>query len=845
MNCELKHEGWREYMVGQLTGPMETQRLKTNIASSMISLRSKPMSLYDFQKQTYELLSTGRSVILQAPTGAGKTRAALYPFLRGWERNDDFPRKCIYSVPLRVLANQFWDEYEGRVRNFGFQREMDVTIQTGARLEDPKLEGNLIFTTIDQTLSNFLNIPYALSLGQGNLNAGAVLSSYLVFDELHLFDPETTLPTTLHLLRLLRGVVPFLIMTATLSKEIVGALAKELNAEPLLLSAAEIAAIPSQDKTRQIHIVETELSPQTVLTAHQKRSIAICNTVERAQTLFEGLRQQAGQEIEIRLLHSRFLRKDRETIETWLQQEFGKDKDAYNQPSAILVATQVVEVGLDITSQVLHTELAPAASIVQRAGRCARYQNEIGNVFVYRLPVDDNGHPRYAPYTGIQAEVCAKSWETLAKRSGQIFTFETELAVVNQTHGEADRQLLAELRGQRFYIADRIAKTIETQERGAARELIRAVDSRTVIVHSVPTSIDNPWAYEGFGIFRGSLFGAYETLVLLAEALDEDWAVMTADPMPEEEGSQERTVWKWRYIVDKEDLQGTFLVAINPRLVFYNSQVGFRLGIASDGNWQSPLRERSKPRRSFAPYRRETFQEHVQRMLQVYFYPFYDREAKRERQSLAEELSYAARRIEAKHRWPEGILDRLTRLIITLHDLGKLDIHWQDWAHRWQEEVSILRGMDLAIGHDYLAAHTDYDDANEAEKILNKKLRRLKPNHAAESAAAVTDWLLQQIGDQALTRAALTAIVRHHSAGASGRHGEFKAHPAATAALFEVMDATGLDALDIAGIQWAIPAGEALSKRLIRSNRPQELLPYLLFIRALRLADGRSQEIER
>jgi len=158
-----------------------------------------------------------------------------------------------------VLANQFWDEYQDRTLNFGFTRPLDVTIQTGGRPEDPRLEGNLIFTTIDQTLSNFLNIPYSLSLGQGNLNAGAVLSSYLVFDELHLFDPDTSLPTTIHLLRLLRGIAPFIAMTATLSGQMIEALSRELHAEPLVLLPEELAAMPSQQKTRRVNTVEAGL----------------------------------------------------------------------------------------------------------------------------------------------------------------------------------------------------------------------------------------------------------------------------------------------------------------------------------------------------------------------------------------------------------------------------------------------------------------------------------------------------------------------------------------------------------------------------------------------------------
>lgn len=801
------------------------------------------MGLYDFQKRTYDHLMEGRPVILQAPTGAGKTRAALYPFLRAWEYREDFPRKCIYSVPLRVLANQFWDEYEGRTRNFGFRRPLDVTVQTGDRPEDPMLEGNLIFATIDQTLSNFLNIPYALSLGRGNLNAGAVLSSYLVFDELHLFDPDTTLPTTLHLLRLLRGVVPFVVMTATLSREMVQTLAKELKAEPIVLTGEELAAIPSQCKTRRVHIVEAELTAKAVLDRHKQRSIAICNTVERAQMLFEDLRQRAGEGVEVRLLHSRFLRTDRQAHEEWLQREFGKDKTSYTVESAILVATQVVEVGLDITSENLHTELAPAASVVQRAGRCARYEGEEGNVWVYRLPVDDKGRPQYAPYLGEQKVICEKTWAALTEHSGEKFNFEVELNVVNQAHGAADQKMLGELQANRFYIADHIAATIEAQERGAARELIRAVDSRTVIVHPDPRSIEHPWAYEGFGLFRGSLFGAYELLETLADDLDADWVLMTADPLPEEESSRERTVWRWRHIADKEDLEGTLIVAVNPLLASYSPEVGFRLGVPSDGRWQSPLRERKRARRELAPYRRETFQEHVERMLRVYRNPFYDQRAQKERLALREELAYAARRLEEKYGWPDGTLDRLARWVIALHDLGKLDIRWQKWAHCWQEEVSALRGIDLCIPKDYLAAHTDYDEQNESEKALNHKLSRSKPNHAAEGAAAAMEWLLAQSGNhQALARAALTAIVRHHSAGASGRHGEFRACTGAAEAVHKALALADPKGGEPDTIQWQLSDGE-LGRRLIRPKRDEELLPYLLLVRVVRLADQRSQEI--
>ncbi|MBU2609352.1 MAG: DEAD/DEAH box helicase [Chloroflexi bacterium] len=63
------------------------------------------MELYPYQKRVAKLLRTGKSVILQAPTGSGKTIAAIWPYLESWDRQaTDFPRKCIYVVPMRVLA---------------------------------------------------------------------------------------------------------------------------------------------------------------------------------------------------------------------------------------------------------------------------------------------------------------------------------------------------------------------------------------------------------------------------------------------------------------------------------------------------------------------------------------------------------------------------------------------------------------------------------------------------------------------------------------------------------------------------------------------------------------------
>src|SRR5690606_24172034 len=123
-------------------------------------------TLWPHQERVFDLVTSGKNVIVHAPTGSGKTRAALYPFLTAADPISDLhnslPRKCIYSVPMRVLANQFVEEYSETVRayrlRYGF--ELDVAIQTGDRATDPWLASDLIFATIDQTLSSFLLAPY-------------------------------------------------------------------------------------------------------------------------------------------------------------------------------------------------------------------------------------------------------------------------------------------------------------------------------------------------------------------------------------------------------------------------------------------------------------------------------------------------------------------------------------------------------------------------------------------------------------------------------------------------------------------------------------------------------------
>lgn len=826
------------------------------------------VQLYPYQEEVKKHIQSGQSVILQAPTGAGKTRASLAPFIEAFFdfKPEQFPKKCIYSVPMRTLANQFEAEYEQLAASYQrkFDRTINVTIQTGERPEDPKLEGDLIFTTIDQTLSNFLCIPYALSTGQANINAGAIISSYLVFDEFHLFPPEA-LATTLAMLKLLKGITPFLLMTATFSTTMLADLSRQLGAVviPQPEDRASLQDLPSQQKERCYYAVDSLLTAEAVLNHHpigeQSRSIAICNTVQRAQELFEAINQAKPTGTEVKLLHSRFYKEDRSGKEEWLRREFGKDKSKYQISSAILVATQVVEVGLDITSGVLHTELAPANAVLQRAGRCARYEGERGRVHIYRLPEKENRagqlEPQYAPYhSKEEKEICQKTWTAFQQKNGQTFTFVDEQNLLSEVHGPADARLLQKLEDSRQAHKEMMQSAMGFHERGLASELIRDVNSREVIVHpnprgdvdeKDPTRLKNPWRWQSFSLFAGSVDGAFDRLQDLADEIGhEEWMMMhliQRKPEGLEEWEKGEDAYDWVPVYEKSQLRGALLVAVHPRLAAYDSEIGFQIGVTNNKDWYVREREK-KPNRNDRryTYQQETYLEHIAGLYRAYQQKWWDKEAKKWRLPLSTEMAYAFAQTEQRLGLPTGLFEKVAGYVIAGHDLGKLGQGWQIWVHHWQTLIK------KKVAPDVMLAHTDYDGSIEQDKLQKKLKKEIgpRPPHAAESAYGLLPVSLILTGNNLhLVRAINTVIACHHTATHQGNVKTF--HPAGQAktALQEAFALVGLSKVSLEPIKWSFEENTDLGKYLAEPDKTiNQMVPYLLLARVLRLADQRSQQ---
>src|SRR2546427_366044 len=97
--------------------------------------------------------------------------------------------------------------------------------------------------------------------------------------------------------------------------------------------------------------------------------LVVATTVGRAQGMWRRLTGQGAGDIE--LLHGRFHADDRATKENALLARRGVGAQA-GKGGVILVATQVVEVSLNVDFDVLYCDPAPLEALLQRFGRVNR-----------------------------------------------------------------------------------------------------------------------------------------------------------------------------------------------------------------------------------------------------------------------------------------------------------------------------------------------------------------------------------------------------------------------------------------------------------------------------------------
>lgn len=368
----------------------------------------------DFQKCAMNILKSGQSVLVIAPTGLGKTRAALEPFAKLGGQNGLLGTRLIYVLPLRALARGVEDE----CKSLG----INSVIHHGDEPESQFFSERAVITTIDQYLTAFAGAPLSWASHLSHAAAGAVLTSYSVFDEVHLLSPQKGLQLLFAMLYLRKrwGLLSC-VMTATLSPSVIEFFQKFCG---LVKVEATESDIRQRDDWRKVYLRlegtkqnggfvwaekdESGLSEfvgglwsewNDLEVNGPRKVIVFVNTVERAIRVYDELKkifQNQGQP-EVILAHSRFTKDDRKTVEVKLSNLFGKQASS---GQAILVTTQVAEAGLNISAPLVITDLCPMDSLIQRAGRCQRFQPDGGQELKGKVVVvKPAGDKWYVPYT--------------------------------------------------------------------------------------------------------------------------------------------------------------------------------------------------------------------------------------------------------------------------------------------------------------------------------------------------------------------------------------------------------------------------------------------------------------
>ncbi len=381
-----------------------------------------------------------RSRVIRIPTGFGKTLGALGAWLYNRvERNDDpWPRRLFWVLPMRVLVEQTADEVRACLDRLGLLWEpgtdhrgkvgvhllMGGTDQGGEWNLYPE-ENAIFIATQDMAISRALNRGYSAPRARWPMEFGLLNQDALwVLDEVQLMD--VGLATSAQLQGFFdddasagRSLRPRLSwwMSATLQPDwlkSVDTLARHsawtAGATTLMPGALgtglatitkslEIKEIAANDHVAFAGVIKDAhgLVPQSG--EYGRITLAVCNTVDRALRTYQAL-ENLGVTAELRLVHGRFRPKERAI---WRTDFLGK-ASCSKGVDRIIIATQVVEAGVDISATTLVTELAPWSSLVQRFGRCARYADS-GRVVVVERGCDEKAALPYTP-----AELKAARW---------------------------------------------------------------------------------------------------------------------------------------------------------------------------------------------------------------------------------------------------------------------------------------------------------------------------------------------------------------------------------------------------------------------------------------------------
>jgi CRISPR-associated endonuclease/helicase Cas3 len=437
--------------------------------------------------------------LLNIPTGVGKTATVVLGWLyRRRTHSELTPRRLVYCLPMRTLVEQTRDcaiqwldhlqlfagtvEYadDTRRRITSYSLDLDrhadgvaVYVLMGGESPGgdwcvhPERDAILIGTQ-DMLLSRALNRGYAARRARWPIEFGLLHSDCLwVFDEVQLMGSGLATAAQLDACAkmLWKPVRPsrFLWMSATLDSSFLHTRDRRdwnlTEARQLGLGQEDLDQRAIQVRLQAPKALRVDKKPptaKTILAAHPpgRVSLAILNTVPVAKTFCQDLRQELakptaknkpkGPRPLVVLLHSRFRPMDRQRQMEQLLAFLGTTDNTGAAPGSdglIVVSTQVVEAGFDLSSARLWSEIAPWPSVLQRLGRLNREGAQPEPLASFWMPKADDTNAgdaspnskRVGPYDKKSLDAARKLLEAVIERQGESLAYRDALDAVLAT----------------------------------------------------------------------------------------------------------------------------------------------------------------------------------------------------------------------------------------------------------------------------------------------------------------------------------------------------------------------------------------------------------------------------
>lgn len=369
-------------------------------------------SLFDFTLRPMQaacadiILPDGPTlVIVEDETGAGKTEAALLLAHRMCLAGKG--RGLFFALPTMATADAMFSRASGIVgRMFdnpcvtlahgraGLSVPFRDLVQ-GSRTGGPReitsadwlaqsnrraLLADVGIGTIDQALLSVLPVRFQ------TLRTYGLSSKILVVDEVHEMGEPYIAEELAALLKMHRAAGgSAILLTATLPMALRRKLLATYDGEsdntayPALTIAGgasitqfpvEIRPVKGPVTVERLDTTDKAVSLLTEMVALGAACVWVRNAVEDAIEAVEALRATG---VEARLLHARFAMCDRKRIEAEVLHRVGKD--GKDRKGFVLVGTQVLESSLDLDFDVMLSDIAPIAALIQRAGRLWRHMD--------------------------------------------------------------------------------------------------------------------------------------------------------------------------------------------------------------------------------------------------------------------------------------------------------------------------------------------------------------------------------------------------------------------------------------------------------------------------------------